>query len=554
MDSYQGIAISPDGTHIAYVAAHDGVEQIYLRDTAEFSARPVAGTANGHTPFFSPDGQWLGAVVGQNLVKIPLAGGSPVALANLQFKVYGACWPGDQWIYLGSETPLGLIKVPVTGGTVLGASLPDDDHGETDHRFPEVLPGAQWILFTGRHARQNYDETAIYAISLKNAQRKEILKSAANARYVSSGHLTFLRGGVLMAVAFDPITLQVKGEPAPVVQGVMENSAVGVGQYSVSADGTLVYLQAGGTPGERELVSVDRNGAAHSISSTKRPYQELALSPDGRTLATTITSPASEIWLHDMARGTETAFTSGGEHRSPAWSADGKLLAYAAYSGKADEQFVIARIPVDGSGKEQSLMTSETPVRPWFYSPDGRVLIYQEFGRSAKHSSYMMSTTNSYSRGHMNQRDFEEDWAQVSPDSHWVAYDSEESGQMEVYVVAFPGLKGKIKVSTEGGRHPQWSPNGKELYFEALPRTDAPRPFAQRFRLMAASVETSPTFTAGAPHMLLEGPYREGDHDYAVTPDGKGFLFIRENQPPAGAELKVVLNWTDELKRRLPTR
>jgi len=555
LGSFPSVAISPDGQHIAYVATHEGITQLYLRDVADFNGRPLPGTGEAHTPFFSPDSQWLGAVVGRKVVKIPVAGGPPVTLSTIPFGIYGACWGSDGWIYFGTEPPLGLVKIPVTGGVALGQSAVDDDHGERDHRYPETLPGNRWLLFTASRAGHTFDDGEIDAISLRNGVRRNILKGGTNPRYIASGHLAFLRAGKLMVVPFDPISLQVKGEPVAMVDGVTENPAVGAGQYAVAADGSLVYSAGSSALAQRELVMVDRSGTTRTLSLGKQPYEEVVLSPDGRQLAVTTGAQTTDIWIHDIASGTEKQFTAGGEHRSPVWSPDGKRLIYGGYTGKEDAEFVIFQRALDGAGSEQTLRVSETPIQPWFTSPDGRGLIYEENGRGGNASAQLMMLDGSRAFRNLTPRDFDETWAQLSPDGHWLAFNSDESGQQEVYVQTFPGQMSTVKVSSGGGIHPQWSPDGKEIYYLTTPNPDAPRPFAKRVGLMAGSIETSPALHAGAPHLLFEGPFFVGGHDYAVTRDGKGFILIRDSEPgQQTAELRVIVNWADELRRRLPLK
>ena len=552
--SYPGIAISPDGSHIAYMATHSGITQLYLRDTAESDGRPLPGTGDAHTPFFSPDGKWLGAVSGGKLVKFPVAGGVAVTLSSVPFEVYGACWSADGWIYLGTEAPLGLLKVHTDGSLPFGTtSLDNKKKREISHRFPDALPGGKWLLFAAQTAAQrNFDQADIQAFSLKTGEFRTLVKSGTDPHYIPTGHLVFVRAGVLMAAPFDPDQVALKGAPVPVLEGMIENPHSGTAQYSVSADGSLVYIPGGVTFGDHELVFVDHSGAARVLTAKKRPYQDVMLSPDGRLIATTIAGPETDSWIHDIARDTDTRFTTGEERRWPAWSADGKHVLYAGFD---KDGYSIFWRPLDGSGAQEELVDAdEKPAAPGFASRDGRMLLYAMWNNAGPRDVMLLSLEKHFPRP-LIATPPDEDWAQISPDGRWIAYNTDQSGRPEVYVATFPDMGSKVQVSTEGGRHPQWSPNGKELYYLISPTADAPRPLEHRVRVMAVPVEISQAFKAGAPSMLFDGPFFESIHDYAVTPDGKGFIFIRESQPASGpGELKVVLNWSDELKRRVPVK
>lgn len=540
------LALSPDGSKLAYVATHDGVTQLYLRNLDDWEGRALPETTNAHTPFFSPDGQWLGAAVGGNLVKIPVSGGPPVVIAKVG-DPHGAFWAPDGTIYLGDLSPAGLSKVSANGGTVQTIATPDAKKDETEYRFPQLLPGGEALLFTARNAQEpNFDEADVETLSLKTGERKLIVKQGTDARYLANGELVFLRAGVLLGAPFDVAKLELKGQPRPVIDGVVENPRIGAAQFAVSQDGTLVYIPGGITYGDHEMVQVDRSGNTKVLTAKKRPYEDFSVSPDGRFLAMTIEGPMTDTWIHDMARDNDTRFTLGIEHRDPAWTADGKRI---AYSGHRNGKWTIDWKPLDGSGPDEQLVAGDDGMWPWFFSRDGKYLLYVDLSPANQEDIWVLPLQGDRTpRPLLNSR-FSEEWAQISPDSHWVAYNTDESGRQEVYVMPFPGPGPKVRVSSDGGRHPQWSPDGRELFYRVGSATETERSLGQTTKIMAVPIETKPEFKAGTPHMLFQGPYFDSGHDWAITPDGKGFIFIRETPPAGVSQLKVVLNWFDELKK-----
>lgn len=545
---YPSVAVTADGSQIAYVAHHGGMSEIYLRAIGDLNARPVPGTEGADTPFFSPDGQWLGITSGGKLKKVPLAGGPTVTIA--QADTTGACWAPDGTIYFGSYG--GVFKVPATGGEPQRITTLDPKKQETDHRFPEILPGGKALLFVVRNAEQpSFDEADIAVLSLATGERKILIKSGTNPHYVASGHLVFLRAGVLLAAPFDPLRLEIKGAAVPVAEDVLENPRIGAGQYAISGDGSLIYIPGGVTYGEHELVFVDKTGNARSLTATKRPYEDFTISPDGRFIATTIEGPVTDTWVHDIARDTETRFTSGVENRDPTWTPDGKHIAYGGYR---DGKHRVLWKPIDG-GPEESLLASDDGVYAWFFSPDGRALLYVELGEGMKVGLLPLDD-----REHPHMlfpKEYNVEWAVLSPDGQWIAYSYDESGRAEVYVAPFPSLAPRERISTEGGMHPLWAPDGRELYYRAAANMEdlEHRALAQHTRVMAVSIETKPTFKAGQPRLLFEGPYFASGHDIAVTPDGRGFILIREGDSQSGPnELQVVVHWVEELKQRVPLK
>jgi len=315
-------------------------------------------------------------------------------------------------------------------------------------------------------------------------------------------------------------------------------------------DGLLVYIPGGVTYGEHELVFVDKRGNARPLTANKRPYEDFTISPDGKYVAATIEGPVTNTWVHDIARDTETRFNFGIENRDPAWSADGKHIAYSGYK---DGKYAVFWKPIDGSTPEEALILSDKNVDAWFFSPDGGTLLYAEYQFSGEQNIGALPLHDREHARMIFPAEYEVEWAILSPDGKWIAYDSIESGKPEVYVAPYPAMEPRQRISTNGGLHPLWAADGRELYYRtgASPEELEQRALAQKTLVMGVSIETKPTFKAGQPRLLFEGPYFESGHDIAVTPDGKGFILIRESDTQTGPrEMQVVVNWLEELKQR----
>ena len=548
---YPSVAISDDGSQIAYVGHRGGESQIYVRGTGEMTARAVPGTEGADMPFFSSDGQWLGIYSGGMIKKVPLAGGPTVTIARTAFK--GGTWGPDDTIYFANGA--GLLKVPATGGEPQKVTNLDVKRREVDQVFPEVLPGGKALLYTARTMEQpSFDEADIAAVNLASGERKILVRQGTDPHYVSSGHLLFMRAGVLLAAPFDSEKLEIKGAAVPVVENILENPRIGAGQYAISKDGLLVYIPGGVTYGEHELVFVDKAGNAKPLTANKRPYEDFTISPDGKYIAATIEGPVTNTWVHDIARDTETRFNFGIENRDPAWSADGKHIAYSGYK---DGKYAVFWKPMDGSTPEEALILSDKNVDAWFFSPDGGTLLYAEYQFSGEQNIGALPLHDRERARMIFPAEYDVEWAILSPDGKWIAYDSIESGKPEVYIAPYPAMEPRQRISSNGGLHPLWAPDGRELYYRtgASPEELEQRALAQKTLVMAVSIETKPAFKAGHPRLLFEGPYFESGHDIAVTPDGKGFILIRESDTQTGPrEMQVVVNWLEELKQRARTR
>ena len=362
-------------------------------------------------------------------------------------------------------------------------------------------------------------------------------------RYATSGHLIYAQGANLMAAPFDPQRLQLTGAAVPVIEGVLSLWLTGGMQYGISSSGSLVYVPGAAATAER-LVWVSRNGTEQILAAPPHNYTFPRVSPDGRRVAVAITEQETQTWLYDFARDTLTRFTFSGDlNYVTAWTPDGKRIAFR--SNKEGPQNIFWQL-ADGSGGLEQLTTSEYTQIPRSFSPDGQLLAFTERNSTTGYDNIWVLRMSDHKAQPFLKTPFNESVPSFSPDGHWLAYISDESGRYEVYVQPYPGPGGKYQISTDGGTEPVWNPNGKELFYR---RGD---------KMMAVDITTQPSFSAGKPKMLFQGSYVPTTATvplYDVSPDGERFLMIKgsEQAQAAPTQINVVLNWFEELKRRVPT-
>jgi len=530
------VAISRDGARLAYIAAQaNGVPQLYVRPMDSPEAKPIPGTEGAANPFFSPDSQWVGFFALSKLKRVSVSGGAAVILADAP-SPQGASWGSQGMIAFGSEPAAVLLQVSDAGGTP--QALTRLQKGETDHDWPEFLPGDKTILFAASGNDRANAQVAIQ--SLGTGTRRNLIQGATHPHYAPSGQLVYAQGGNLMAMPFDLQRLAVTGAAVPVVEGVLQSTSSGAAQYSFSATGSLVYV-AGAVQATEQLrpVWVSRNGTEQPLPTPVQEYQFPRLSPDGRRLALTI---SDQIWMYDLSRETLSRFTfEGDENNAPLWTPDGKRIAFL--SGKEGTSSNIFWALADGSGGLERLTTSEYRQGPTSWSPDGQLLAFVEVNPNKRFDIWVLRMSDRKSQPFIQTR-FNAAAPQFSPDGHWLAYISDESGRYEVYVQPYPGPGGKWQISTEGGTEPMWNPNGRELFYRSGDK------------MMAVDIATQPGFVAGRPRKLFEGRYKPmvPTPDYDVSPDGQRILMIKENdQESAPTQINVVLNWFEELKQKVPT-
>ena len=535
------IAISPDGARLAYVASQgDSPQQLYLRAMDAPDAKPIPGTEGGESPFFSPDGQWLGFFAGNKLKKISISGGAAVTLCDVPTGYDDhASWGANDTIVFRSGTLRGVFQVSAAGGTIKTA-VAIDSKSQTSDFSVELLPGTNAFLSAaGIGGTTNLANTSHVVIrSLETGERRELF-GGASPRYAATGHLIYAQAGTLAAVPFDVRRLAVTGSPVPVVENVSESTLTGVTQYAFSSTGTLIYLAGGLQDVQRKLIWVDRKGAEQVSSAPAHSYRTPRISPDGRQVA--VAGVDEDIWLYDLGRDTlsRLTFHSG---TVPIWSPDGKHIAFGSNGGKGNTN--IYWQPADGSGSAEPLTTlPENAHRTGSWSPDGQVLSFEEVKPSTGIDIWTLTLNDRKAQPFLHSQ-FNEGAPEFSPDGRWLAYLSDESGRNEIYVQPYPGPGGKWQISTDGGTEPRWGRNGEIFYRSGD-------------KMMAVKTKLTPGFSADKPTVLFEGRYERTlatKANYDVTPDGQRFLMVKASEQSATAtQINVVLNWFEELKQKVPT-
>jgi len=503
----------------------------------------------GTTSFFSPDGRWLAfANVGRlrHVAKISLEGGPPVNISPNQLLMGGA-WTEDNTIYADLIDTSGLAAIPAGGGPPKAVLKVDSANGERQPKSPCAIRGGKTILLAMANAdSETYDDARIVAFQPHTGKTHILVEGGMNPRYSPTGHLLYARDGKILAIRFDSDRLKISGQAFTVLEGVMMSRNTGNVNYDVSASGDLVYVPGLCDGGARTLVWVDRNGDPKPLGLSPRSYLHPRLSPNGDRLAIEIEGPNHDIYVYDFDRTVLSKITTDGLSHWPVWSPDSTQLAFR--QGLMSE-FKLQQVPVDGSAPARPMQADGLSQSPDSWSPDGSELIYtaQDPGESPR---IMTVPVKGGSPRPLEASNFAEGSPKFSSDGRWVTYCSAESGKPQVYVHAYPGPGAKIQISSEGGTDPVWKRDGSELYYR---NGDS---------MMAVAVSTAPTFKAGRPQELWKGHYSHGmssscgppgatSSNYDVTPDGKRFLMIKDDDQDRAVskQIVVVLGWAGELSR-----
>ena len=555
-DVGSSIELSPDATRMVYVTGTTQVQQLYIRPLNQLDATKLAegntGSTSPYQPFFSPDGQWLGYVTSSEMRKVPVSGGTPLTLTKVT-RSRGASWSPDGTIIFAPNPASGLFRVSAAGGDAQPVTTLDQSKKEATHRWPQVLPDGKAVIFTSHtQSTADFDNATIEVVTLATGERKVIQKGGSYGRYVPSGHLVYVSKAALFAVPFDVSRLEVTGSPAPVVQDVFWNPTEGAAQFTFSSTGVLTYLRGGPEVASYTIVSVDRRGGTTKLIEEPGAYGNPRLAPDGKRLALTVLKDGNfDIWVYDLERGVPTRLTfDDAAETEQVWSPDGRFLAFSSGRAGADNLY---RKRADGSGEEERLTTSDNPMWPNSWASDGQTIAIAGMGPSGNFDVTMLNLADKKIQPLLNSNFREVDPA-ISPDRRWLAYSSNESGRLEIYVRPYPNGAGRWQVSDSGGGFPRWAGNGRELFY----RVDD--------GLMAASIEgVGDSLRTGKPTRLFTGAFRGGANgiaiggntfaDYDVSADGQRFVMF----PASDAEstnrgiVTLVTPWFTELTRTFTT-
>jgi Tol biopolymer transport system component len=529
---YRAFAISPDGKRLVYSVAKGVTSELRLRSLDSEDSTTIPGTAGGVSPFFSPDGKWIGFVAGPKLKKVALAGGTPVTLCDAPF-FRGAFWDEDGSIYFVPNVYVPISRIPADGGAIQPVTKIRTKEGEQQHRWPEVLPGGKVILYAiGSGA--DWDEATIVAERLSTGERKVLVKGGTFPRYLPTGYLVYARAGALYALSFDAASLKVEGSPVEVARNVYL-VANGLAQMDISRTGILVTAPSDSAIGDLMLSWVDREGRGEPLRVPRQPYSFIALSPDEGRVAISLGNPVSVL---DLTRLSMAKLTIPARAEQPIWSRDGRRI----YFGLEKEKFYqIFSKAADDSGDVQLAFPSDCEEDPYQISADGSRLLYirtladglnelcvRPIGNSSAQSKPKLLFKSLFLDGTS---------AAFSPDGRWVVYQSEESGRAEIYVRPASGDDRKWPVSTDGGTFPVWSRAGNEIFYLC------------GMKLLAAPVGAKgEEFFAGAPKVLFE------NHEiftFDAGRDGKRFLVAENPSPGAQTRLDITVNWFAEVRRKV---
>jgi Tol biopolymer transport system component len=524
------ISISPSGSLVAYVGVRSGVQQIYVRRIDRFDAVPLAGTEGATAPFFSPDSASVGFFDGKHLKRTSIDGGSTQTITDV-VDVRSATWTTDGTIVFARGTE-GLFAVPADGGSPVSLTL---NSGRSIY-LGDAIPNTNLLVGV-------QGPGTIVVVDKTTGNVKKVYEGAdlvSAAAYAAPGYLVFCRAGALLAAPFDVKRMAITGPAKTIAENILVTPPFSIPLFAAAQNGTLIYVPAAPGFGTSTLTWVDRKGNQQTFNSMARAFEEPRLSPDGR-VAVTLRDANPDIWLEDAAHEVLTRFTfRAEEEETPEWSPDGKGIAYSAVRGNTHGLYVKSS---DGSGQERVLAMTANHAHCGSWAPDGTSIVFTDYTTATRGDIWMKSLRPEGQPLPIVQTPFNERAPRISPDGHWIAYTSDESGRDEVYVQSYPQSGAKFQISIDGGGEPVWSRAGHELFYR---RGDA---------MIGVKVTLAPSFSASTPEQLFRGqfvPTRRGEAAYDISQDGTRFLMVKRDTASSPTQIHVVMNFLYDLKGSTP--
>jgi tRNA A-37 threonylcarbamoyl transferase component Bud32 len=505
IDALGPLAYARDGSVFAY-SSRVG---LMLRYADRLDVVPVTGGRRGTDPFFSPDGRWLGFRDGAGLSKLPLAGGAAVSICD-SCNGFNFAWGTDDTVRYhappaNSVSGRVLMAVSAQGGRPHEFARPDSASGEA-FRAPILLPGSRTVLFSVYQG----SASRLAAMDLRTGAITRFDQPGFAPQWVDAGFVVLSNpDGTLIALPFDAERVRPTGPPVTIASGVSRPNAF-TPQVAVSAVGSIVYPRAGGGS-PRRLMLVSRSGQATPLTPDAKAFANPRFSPDGRRVAVQIADPMSfsrDVWVLDVTQRVWSRLTTNGISDRPIWAPDGRRVVYSSNDD-------LWRVAADGSGRPESLLVAPGSRFGGSVTPDGRTVVFQETGSASNGIRAMAFDTTQVARTIIPAA-FGESAPALSPDGHWLAYQSDQTGQMEVYVRSYPEPGARVPVSLQGGTEPVWAHNGRELFYRS---GDS---------LLVASVTLSPALAIAGRRLLFTSSFLGGGQfrEYDVAPDDQHFVMI----------------------------
>ena len=521
------LELTPDGRRIVYTGLSTGGRQLYVREIDNLEARPLVGTNSASLAAVSPDGRWVAWSFVGRLRKTPIDGGASVEIGPAP-GVTSIGWISNEELVVSATEKLGIAlwRIPASGGALRPFTKLDSAAREGFQGDPVVLREHGLVLYASNRIGSSDGRLGVARM---DGSTKILDLPVDRVLGFAFGHVVYIsEDGALMAVHFDTRSLATDGAPIALSQGLVRSSA------ALSTSGTLIYSL--GSP-SGEVVMVDDRGTSSPFVGQPGRYAHPRLSPDGKRLAIDISSGATtDLWTFDVASGTPTRLTTSENNDRPEWTADGTRLLYLSTRDRGD--YSVWWQPADGSGPAEELFRGPNAAREVLTTPDPKVLIYREDHPDSLRDIRMVSLDRKDAPTPLVATRFDELMPRLSPDGRWLAYQSDESGQYEIYVRPFPAGGGRVTISNGGGTEPLWSRDGRLFYRKAGD-------------LIAISYSTTPGFAVTSRRVLFSGRYdtHPFHQNYDVAPDGKHFVMIKPGS--AKPQVVVVVNWLEEFRRRL---